>query len=79
MFGGGAMPPGMFDEELTLVLNKNHSLVSALLEAPGEDEESMTLHHLYDLAMLGHKPLSAEHMTAFVERSNKIMERVLRK
>ena len=28
---------------------------------------------LYDLAMLAHKPLNPEEMTAFVKRSNEIM------
>ena len=28
---------------------------------------------LYDLAMLAHKPLNPEEMTAFVQRSNDIM------
>ena len=29
---------------------------------------------LYDLAMLSHKPLAPEAMTAFIERSNEIMQ-----
>ena len=78
MFGGGAMPPGMFDEEFTLVLNRNHSLVSALLvikdEESRKDDVSLIAEHLYDLAMLSHKPLEPEQMTKFIERSNKILE-----
>jgi len=79
MFGGGMdMPPGMFEEELTLVLNQKHSLVRMFLEmredgTRNHDTELIAL-QLYDLAMLSHKPLPNEQMKRFVERSNKIME-----
>ena len=33
----------------------------------------MICEQLYDLAMLAHKPLPPEEMTAFVQRSNDIM------
>mgnify|MGYP000638835208 CR=1 FL=1 len=33
----------------------------------------MICKQLYDLAMLAHKPLNPEEMTAFVQRSNEIM------
>lgn len=34
----------------------------------------MLCKQIYDLAIMSHKPLSMEAMTAFVARSNKIME-----
>ncbi|MCL1844401.1 MAG: molecular chaperone HtpG [Defluviitaleaceae bacterium] len=79
MFGGGQqLPPGMFDEELTLVLNRNHSLVQKLTDMAEKPERAadteLVAAHLYDLAMLSHKPLSPEQMTAFIKRSNKILE-----
>ncbi|MCL1864082.1 MAG: molecular chaperone HtpG [Defluviitaleaceae bacterium] len=79
MFGGGAnMPPGMFDEELTLVLNRNHSLVQKLVDIAPDDgrkgDVEMIASHLYDLAMLSHKPLPTEQMTNFIRRSNQILE-----
>ncbi|MCL2356155.1 MAG: molecular chaperone HtpG [Defluviitaleaceae bacterium] len=78
MFGGGSLPPGMFDEELTLVLNRNHSLVKRFTEiAENSDRNADTelvAQHLYDLAMLSHKPLGPEQMSAFIKRSNKILE-----
>ncbi|MCL1878167.1 MAG: molecular chaperone HtpG [Defluviitaleaceae bacterium] len=78
MFGGGQLPPGMFEEELTLVLNRNHTLVQKLMgfaENPerAADTELIT-EHLFDLAMLSHKPLQPDQMTAFIRRSNKILE-----
>jgi len=78
MFAGGQMPQGMFEEELTLVLNRNHSLVSALLVVKDEkdhrEQVELIARHLYDLAMLSHKPLEAEQMGKFIERSNKLLE-----
>jgi len=77
MFGGGAQL-GMFDDELTLVLNRNHSLVETLISiAENADRKSdveLISHHLFDLAMLSHKPLPTEQMTNFIKRSNKILE-----
>ena len=82
MFGGGMMPPGMFEEELTLVLNRNHSLVKAFLEMKENGDRAhdveLIAHQLYDLAMLSHKPLASEHMQKFIERSNKIAEMIAR-
>lgn len=78
MFGGGTLPPGMFEEELTLVLNRNHSLVQKFLEFAENpdraDDTELVAAHLFDLAMLSHKPLSPEQMSAFIKRSNKILE-----
>ena len=78
MFGGGSLPPGMFEEEHTLVLNRNHNLIKTLLvikdEADRKSAVELMASHLYDLAMLGHKPLESEQMTKFIERSNKILE-----
>jgi len=79
MFGGGGLPPGMFEEELTLVLNRNHTLVQKLIAAvPNRaDDTELIAAHLFDLAMLSHKPLSPEQMTAFIKRSNKILEQCI--
>ena len=78
MFGGGMAMPGMFQDELTLVLNRNHNLVKILLvikdEADRASDVDLMARHLYDLAMLSHKPLPTEQMTAFIERSNKLLE-----
>jgi len=83
MFGGGGMSPGMFEEELTLVLNQNHNLVKTFLElkADSSRKEDMDLiaSQLYDLAMLSHKPLESEQMKRFIERSNKLMEMIAAK
>ena len=65
----------MFKDELTLVINSNNSIIKKI-ETLGDEEKNMVCHHVYDLAMLCHKPLSPEKMTEFVKRSNEIMEKV---
>lgn len=67
----------MFKDELTLVLNSENALIKKVKELTGEDRK-MVCEHIYDLAMMCHKPLSADKMTSFVARSNKLMERILK-
>ena len=73
MYGMGSMDPSMFGTEATLILNANHPLVQYVLEHKDEENTTMMCQQLYDLAMLAHKPLNPEEMTAFVKRSNDIM------
>ncbi len=80
MFGSMPGMPAYEDEE-TLVLNTNNSLIKRVLEMR-EDESrkedlNLACEHIYDLAMLTHKPLSVDEMTAFIERSNKLLERII--
>ena len=73
MYGMGGMDPSMFGSQATLVLNANHPLVQFLVEHKRSKNVPVICKQLYDLAMLAHKPLSPEEMTAFVQRSNEIM------
>jgi molecular chaperone HtpG len=79
MFGGGMDMPGMFEEELTLVLNRSNSLVKMLMvikdETDRAEDVELIVRQLFDLAMLSHKPLPTEQMTQFIERSNLLLER----
>ncbi len=70
---GGAMDPSMFGSAGTLVLNANHPLVQYAADHKDEENTGIFCKQLYDLAMLAHKPLGPEEMTAFVQRSNEIM------
>lgn len=74
MYGFGSDMPS--DEQL--ILNSNNKVVQLLLELAKNDENKeetdMLCHQIYDLAVMSHQPLSQEAMTAFVARSNKIME-----
>ena len=73
MYNMGGMDTSMFGSQATLVLNANHPLVQFLVEHKRSKNVSVICKQLYDLAMLAHKPLSPEEMTAFVQRSNEIM------
>lgn len=66
----------MFKDEFTLVLNSNNKLIKSI-DGMDEDSRKVLCEHIYDLAMLCHKPLSPEQMTKFVERSNKLMEKLI--
>ena len=63
----------MFGTAGTLVLNANHPLVQYVLEHRKGDTVKLICEQLYDLALLSYKPLPAEDMTRFVERSNEIL------
>ena len=73
MYGMSGMDASMFGSQATLVLNANHPLVQFLVTNKDSENVSIICKQLYDLAMLAHKPLSPEEMTAFVKRSNDIM------
>lgn len=73
MYGMAGMDPSMFGSNATLILNANHPLVKFVVEHKRSKNVPIICKQLYDLAMLAHKPLSPEEMTAFVERSNEIM------
>ncbi|MDD6735705.1 MAG: molecular chaperone HtpG [Clostridiales bacterium] len=66
----------MFKDEFTLVLNSENKLIKSIDGMDGENRKTLC-EHIYDLAMLCHKPLSPEQMTKFVERSNKLMEKLI--
>ena len=73
MYGMAGMDPDMFGTDSTLVLNANHPLVQFVLNHKDGEHTEMICHQLYDLAMITHKPLNPEEMTAFVKRSNDVM------
>ncbi|MBR1816676.1 MAG: molecular chaperone HtpG [Lachnospiraceae bacterium] len=68
------MDPNMFgDEGETLVLNANNKLVKYVLDNPEGEHTNTVCCQLYDLAVLANKPLAPEAMTAFVARSNEVL------
>ena len=79
MFKLYSMDPSQFPSEETLVLNSENGLVKYLEEKPDDVTGSLIAQQLYDLALMAHKPLSAEQMTAFSARSLKIMEKMIGK
>lgn len=65
----------MFKDEFTLVLNSNNSLIKKIDEL-NEEDSTLVIDHVYDLAKISHSPLNAEQMTRFIERSNKLLEKL---
>ena len=74
-----AMFAGMKPDE-TLVLNKNNKLVQTLLSMIGKEEKKadadLLSRQMYDLALMSHRPLTSDEMTAFIDRSNLLLEKL---
>jgi molecular chaperone HtpG len=79
MFGGMDMG-SMFPNELTLVLNSNNKLIQTLLKLKDREDRKedveMICMHTYDLALMSNKQLEPEAMTRFIDRSNKLLEKL---
>lgn len=74
-YGMAGMDPSMFGAAgETLVLNVNNNLVQYIINHPESEHLDLICKQLYDLAFISHRPLSPDAMTAFIERSNKILE-----
>lgn len=78
-FGGQDMSH-MFPKEETLVINNNNSLIKSILKLKEKDNKKddvlMICRQVYDLAMMSHKQLESATMTKFIDRSNKILEKI---
>ncbi len=73
MYGMENSLTGMGPQGETLVLNLNNSLVNFVMDNPDNENTEMICQQIYDLAKLSNHPLKPEEMTAFVNRSNKIL------
>ena len=64
----------------TLVLNKSNSLIQFLLDATEQEEKKDECHiicrQVYDLALMSHRNLTSQEMTDFIDRSNRILEKL---
>ena len=66
-------------DRFTLVLNRRNSTVQALADRDPEEETTKLLcHQVYDLARMAAQPLEAEEITAFLERSRKLLGMVVK-
>ena len=65
----------MLHDEFTLVLNSNNSLIKKI-DTLNDEDANLVIDHVYDLAKISHSPLPAEQMTKFIERSNKLLEKL---
>ena len=73
MFGGGFTQPKV----LTLVLNTDSNVVQALSDMSDEENRQMLCKQIYDIARMCHCPLSGDDMSEFVERSTKLLEKII--
>ncbi|AOY75290.1 molecular chaperone HtpG [Clostridium formicaceticum] len=75
----GGLNMGAMPTEEILVLNKKHPLIQYILEHAEEETELLNciVQQVYDLAVMGHKPLSPEAMTNFIKRSHEIMKQLI--
>ena len=73
MYGMDPSMTGMGAQGETLVLNLNNDLVKYVLEHTEGENTEVICQQIYDLARLSNHPLKPDEMTAFVNRSNKIL------
>lgn len=71
----------MFPTEETLVINLNNKLIKALAEnvdnKEKEEEMKLLVRQIYDIALLSMKPLEPDALSSFIDRSIKIMEKIV--
>jgi molecular chaperone HtpG len=82
MFGTNMGMGDMFQHEETLILNNNNSLIKTLLSIKDTQDSkgnvNLICEQIYDLALMSHKPLTPQAMTKFIERSNTLLEIVIK-
>lgn len=71
----------IFKDEETLVINNNNSLVQGIIKI-SEDKSrasdiNLVCRHIYDLAVIGSKPMDSEELAEFISRSNKILKIII--
>lgn len=59
--------------QVTLVLNSENEIIKKL-PTLSEENQAMVCEHVYDLALMAHKPLDAERMSRFIARNVKLLE-----
>ncbi|MEA3503663.1 MAG: molecular chaperone HtpG [Bacteroidota bacterium] len=72
--GGGGMPMmGNFPDSYNIVVNKNHHLMTKIIETKEEKEQQKIINQLKDLALLSQNLLKGEELTNFIKRSINII------
>ena len=66
-------------DRFTLVLNRRNETVQALADKDPEDERTKLIcQQVYDLARMAAQPLEAEEITAFLDRSRKLLNMIVK-
>ena len=78
---GGMDMSSMFPNEETLVLNSGNKLIQSVVKLEEEgaraDDVDMICRHVYDMAVMSNQPLEPSAMTAFLERSAALLEKLI--
>lgn len=61
-------------ESHTLVLNASNQIVKSLMDSEEGEKRELMAAQLYDLARMSTRPLEKDEVTAFLNRSNKLLE-----
>jgi molecular chaperone HtpG len=69
-----------FQAKKTFVVNTNNPLIESLYQMQESQAElaKEVAHHLYDLALLAQKEIEPAKMTAFINRSTQVLEKLLK-
>ena len=67
--GGGMSYMGELPEHYNLVVNANSEVISHLLQETDEAKQTVTLKHLFDLALLAQNMLKGKDLSEFIKRS----------
>ena len=74
MGGGGMMSfYGQMPDKYKVAINANHPLASKILAETNAETRSALAHQAFDLALLAQGMLTGADLTAFVERSTKLI------
>ena len=79
MANGSMDMDDMFGVQAALILNARNDLVKYVYENRDAEDAGLFCEQLYDLAMLGNRPLKPAEMTRFIRRSNDIMKKLAEK
>lgn len=70
------LPPGMLNKK-TFVVNTSSPLIHAVTKHKDKEVAKEILLHLYQLAQLSQKELPPKELSNFIERSSKVLEKLL--
>ena len=64
-------------DKKTFVVNTNSPIIDALMKHEDKEVAKEVVHHLYRLAQLSQKELPPSELPAFIEQSQKVLEKLL--
>ena len=69
----GGIFPSTKEATSTIVLNLQNDIIKSVASL-SQDKQKLVCNHIYDLAMISHKQLSSEELSAFIDRSTQILK-----